>query len=104
MLRSEILHERGASHLGHMICKAFAWAGLLVAALAPMPAAEAESRFAMLDGNRIHYVSYGRGDEAVVFIHGWTCDHTFWRGQAPIYEQRRSLLIDLPGHGESAKP
>ena len=58
----------------------------------------------MLDGNKIHYDSFGAGSEAVVFIHGWTCDSTFWKAQAPIYEQRRSLLIDLPGHGLSDKP
>ena len=53
---------------------------------------------------RIHYESYGTGKQAVVFIHGWTCDLTFWRMQAPVYEKHRSLLIDLPGHGESDKP
>jgi pimeloyl-ACP methyl ester carboxylesterase len=56
------------------------------------------------DGAKVHYESYGTGKEAVVFIHGWTCDLTFWRGQAPVYEKHRSLLIDLPGHGQSAKP
>jgi pimeloyl-ACP methyl ester carboxylesterase len=56
------------------------------------------------DGARVHYESYGKGNEAVVFIHGWTCDLTFWRGQAPVYNKRRALLIDLPGHGQSAKP
>src|SRR3982750_3322962 len=56
------------------------------------------------DGAKVHYESYGKGTDAVVFIHGWTCDLTFWRGQAPVYEKRRSLLIDLPGHGQSAKP
>ena len=56
------------------------------------------------DGARVHYESYGEGKEAVVFIHGWTCDLTFWRGQAPVYEKRRSLLVDLPGHGQSSKP
>ena len=56
------------------------------------------------DGSRVHYESYGEGKEAVVFIHGWTCDLTFWRGQAPVYNKRRALLIDLPGHGQSAKP
>jgi pimeloyl-ACP methyl ester carboxylesterase len=56
------------------------------------------------DGARVHYESYGKGKDAVVFIHGWTCDLTFWRGQAPVYEKRRSLLIDLPGHGQSDKP
>jgi pimeloyl-ACP methyl ester carboxylesterase len=59
---------------------------------------------ASYDGAKVHYESYGKGKEAVVFIHGWTCDLTFWRGQAPVYEKHRSLLIDLPGHGQSGKP
>ncbi len=54
----------------------------------------------------IHYENYGSGPEALVFIHGWTCDLTFWRGQEPLYTNpdRRALLIDLPGHGLSDKP
>src|SRR5436305_11416763 len=56
------------------------------------------------DGAKVRYESYGKGKEAVVFIHGWTCDLTFWRGQAPSYQKHRSLLIDLPGHGQSDKP
>jgi pimeloyl-ACP methyl ester carboxylesterase len=56
------------------------------------------------DGLKVHYESYGKGAEALVFIHGWTCDLTFWRGQAPVYQKHRTLLIDLPGHGQSAKP
>jgi pimeloyl-ACP methyl ester carboxylesterase len=63
-----------------------------------------EERFASLDGAKVHYLSYGAGKEAVVFIHGWTCDLTFWRMQAPVYQKRRSILIDLPGHGASDKP
>ena len=59
---------------------------------------------ATYDGAKVHYESYGKGQDAVVFIHGWTCDLTFWRGQAPVYEKRRALLIDLPGHGQSEKP
>jgi pimeloyl-ACP methyl ester carboxylesterase len=63
-----------------------------------------ESRFAPFEGIKVHYESYGSGDEALVFIHGWTCDLTFWRSQEPVYSTHRSLLIDLPGHGESDKP
>src|SRR6266513_3870738 len=59
---------------------------------------------AVYDGARVHYESYGKGKDAVVFIHGWTCDLTFWRSQAPVYEKHRSLLVDLPGHGQSDKP
>jgi pimeloyl-ACP methyl ester carboxylesterase len=59
---------------------------------------------AKYDGARVHYESYGSGKQAIVFIHGWTCDLTFWRGQAPVYNQHRALLVDLPGHGLSDKP
>ncbi|MBV9397001.1 MAG: alpha/beta hydrolase [Bryobacterales bacterium] len=95
---------------------AIKWCALLLAALAPAqvvaPAqvaapAQAEdgmSHFAKLDGIRVHYESYGSGSEALVFVHGWTCDLTFWRGQEPVYTAHRSLLIDLPGHGKSDKP
>ena len=55
------------------------------------------SRYARFDGLRVHYESYGAGSEALVFIHGWACDLTFWRGQDPLYNRpdRRALLIDL---------
>ncbi len=77
----------------------------LIAACALLGALVAgESRFASLDGAKVHYTSYGSGKEAVVFIHGWTCDLTFWRMQALVYRNRRSILIDLPGHGASEKP
>jgi hypothetical protein len=58
-----------------------------------------------LDGGRVHYRSYGSGREAIVFIHGWTCNLTFWNGQIPELSKRtRVLAVDLPGHGESDKP
>lgn len=28
---------------------------------------------AKYDGAKVHYESHGKGKEAVVFIHGWTC-------------------------------
>ncbi len=64
------------------------------------------SRVARFDGLRVHYQNYGAGTEALIFIHGWACDLTFWRGQEALYNQpnRRALLIDLPGHGTSDKP
>jgi pimeloyl-ACP methyl ester carboxylesterase len=79
------------------------WLALVLLGV-PGMAADSVSHFAPFDGVKVHYESYGSGTEAVVFIHGWTCDLTFWRGQAPVYRSRRSLLIDLPGHGQSDKP
>ena len=65
----------------------------------------APSRFAFLDGVRIHYKSLHSGRTAVVFVHGWACDLTVWRFQMAVLEQRaRVLTLDLPGHGRSDKP
>jgi pimeloyl-ACP methyl ester carboxylesterase len=75
----------------------------MVVALA-VAAQDSPSHFAPFAGVRVRYESYGEGRDAVVFIHGWTCDLTFWRGQAPVYGTHRSLLIDLPGHGQSDMP
>ena len=64
-----------------------------------------ESRFTTLDGARIHYVNYGKGSEALVLIHGWTCNIDNWRDQFSDFAKRnRVIAIDLPGHGQSDKP
>lgn len=64
-----------------------------------------QSRFATLDGARVHYKSFGKGSEAIVFVHGWTCNLEFWRMQTPAFSARtRVIALDLPGHGQSDKP
>jgi len=64
-----------------------------------------ESRFAQLDGHRVHYVNFGKGKQALVFVHGWTCNIDFWKPQAAAFEGKtRVILVDLPGHGQSDKP
>jgi pimeloyl-ACP methyl ester carboxylesterase len=65
----------------------------------------AESRYASLDGARIHYESYGKGRDALVLIHGWSCSIDSWRDLIPDLSKRsRVIAIDLPGHGLSDKP
>ena len=67
--------------------------------------ARATSRFAKLDNARIHYVNYGKGDEALVLVHGWTQNIDAWRDQISDFTRRyRVIAIDLPGHGQSDKP
>lgn len=67
--------------------------------------ATGESRFTTLDGARIHYVNYGKGSEALVLIHGWTCNVDNWRDQfADFAKRNRVIAVDLPGHGLSDKP
>lgn len=56
-------------------------------------------------GVRVHYKSYGKGNDALVLIHGWTCNMDYWRDLIPDLAKRsRVIAIDLPGHGESDKP
>ncbi|HXM36504.1 MAG TPA: alpha/beta hydrolase [Pyrinomonadaceae bacterium] len=88
--------------LSSVLCLLF----LVVAAAAQQPAnSRAHSRYTSLDGTRIHYQSYGKGREALVFIHGWSCNLDYWRDQIPDFEKRsRVIAIDLPGHGLSDKP
>ena len=62
----------------------------------------APSRFAIFGGAKVHYKSLGTGTTALVFIHGWTCDLTFFREQVPAFDgEIRLVLVDLPGHGKS---
>lgn len=64
-----------------------------------------DSHFVELDGARVHYTNYGKGETALFFVHGWACDETVWREQAPVLaEKMRVITVDLPGHGQSDKP
>lgn len=63
-----------------------------------------ESHFASYGETRVHYQSGGKGQEALIFVHGWTCDSNFWRGQVGAFPSTRVVAIDLPGHGRSDKP
>ena len=35
---------------------------------------DGQSRYASLGKTRIHYQIHGKGSEALVLIHGWTCN------------------------------
>jgi len=64
-----------------------------------------ESKFVDVDHLKVHYTNYGKGDTALLFVHGWACNETVWSEQAPaLAEKIRVITIDLPGHGQSDKP
>jgi pimeloyl-ACP methyl ester carboxylesterase len=67
--------------------------------------AKAPSHFAASADGKVHYKSLGEGPTAVVFVHGWCCDHTVWQAQAAALDGKvRCLFVDLPGYGKSDKP
>ena len=69
-------------------------------------AAHPESKWAKLDGNKIHYydVAHTKSKDAIVLIHGWTCSADFWKESLHAFRGYRVIALDLPGHGRSDKP
>jgi pimeloyl-ACP methyl ester carboxylesterase len=65
--------------------------------------AETEPGFiTALDGVPIAYSAYGAGSPALVFVHGWSCDRSYWREQvAHLSREHRLVTVDLAGHGAS---
>ena len=80
---------------------------LLIASLLMGVAAQAEERLThgvtqAKDGVQIHYESGGNGSPALVFIHGWNCDRSYWSAQLPFFAATHQVVaIDLAGHGDS---
>ena len=78
---------------------------LFVAVPGALAAKDGESKFATLNGAKIHYKSYGQGSDAFVLVHGWSSNLEAWNYQLPDLTKRgRVIAIDLPGHGQSDKP
>lgn len=55
------------------------------------------------DGVSLRYDRAGSGP-AVLLIHGWTCNRTFWQHQVTALRDRFTVItVDLRGHGESSR-
>jgi pimeloyl-ACP methyl ester carboxylesterase len=54
------------------------------------------------DGTPICYEVHGAGAPALVFVHGWSCDRSYWSPQVRHFAVRHQVVaVDLAGHGES---
>lgn len=54
------------------------------------------------DGLEVRYETAGRGEPALIFVHGWSCDRSYWRAQMDHFAgSHRVVAVDLGGHGES---
>ena len=63
-----------------------------------------ESKFATVDGIKIHYLRAGHGP-AVVLLHGYTQTSRMWRPLIPKLTNKFTVIApDLPGIGESEIP
>ena len=63
-----------------------------------------QSRFADVDGVRLHYLSAGQGDP-VVLLHGYTQTSHMWLPLIAVLAKTHSVIApDLRGAGQSGKP
>ena len=54
------------------------------------------------DGVMIHYEILGAGEPTLVFVHGWSCDRSYWKTQMDEFSKTYQVVsIDIGGHGES---
>ncbi|MFA5145339.1 MAG: alpha/beta hydrolase [Candidatus Omnitrophota bacterium] len=67
--------------------------------------AQAKNKTALSkDGVKIVYSAYGKGEPALVFIHGWCGDRSVWQKQVPYFAKKyRVIVLDLAGHGASGR-
>jgi pimeloyl-ACP methyl ester carboxylesterase len=55
-------------------------------------------------GVRIAYTDTRKGDTALLFVHGWCLNRSYWADQVSYFRDRyRVIAIDLPGFGESGR-
>ena len=63
-----------------------------------------DSRTAVVDGLKLHYLTAGHGP-AVILLHGYAETSRMWRPLIPLLAERFTVIApDLPGIGESAIP
>jgi pimeloyl-ACP methyl ester carboxylesterase len=80
------------------------WLGTACRSEGGAPPAATIDTVAAPDGIPMVYESRGRGEPALVFIHCWACDRTFWRGQIDsLAGDHLVVAVDLPGHGASGR-
>ena len=75
---------------------------------APLPRVRSheaiDATVASADGVPIRYHAEGRGEPALVFIHGWACDRSHWAEQVARFSADRQVIaLDLGGHGDSGR-
>jgi pimeloyl-ACP methyl ester carboxylesterase len=56
------------------------------------------------DGLKIVCEVRGKGDTALVFLHGWCGDREYWKNEVDVFApDYRVVTLDQAGHGESGK-
>src|SRR4029077_17138253 len=83
-----------------------AWMLCSLLALTPAwsSAAASNEKVASIDGERIAYDVRGKGDLAIVLVHGWSCDRSYFQRQLETFSDRYTVVtLDLAVTGESTQ-
>jgi pimeloyl-ACP methyl ester carboxylesterase len=72
---------------------------------APAPRAEGTPQIVnSADGVHIEYQVYGRGEPAVVLVHGWANNANYWNAQLDALKAHYTVVtLNLAGHGASER-
>jgi pimeloyl-ACP methyl ester carboxylesterase len=110
MLPARVALLAAACALSGSACSADAHRGTVASAPVPATASKSglpagfESRFADVDGTRLHYLIGGRGSP-VVLLHGFAETGHMWQPLMPLLAERHTVIVpDLRGAGDSARP
>ncbi len=65
-----------------------------------------ENRQLLIKNSLISYVTAGKGEQSLIFLHGWRSNKEVWLTVAQLMENcgYRLIFIDLPGFGASETP
>jgi pimeloyl-ACP methyl ester carboxylesterase len=62
-------------------------------------------KFVDRDGVKLAYDTAGRGDPAIILVHGWAGDRSYFAPQFEHFASRHAVVaLDLRGHGDSDRP
>ncbi len=80
---------------------------VVIGSASDAPAAEGEpvrGKATASDGLEIAFEARGKGDTALVFVHGWCSNADSWQHQVePFAADYRVVTLDLGGHGQSGR-
>jgi pimeloyl-ACP methyl ester carboxylesterase len=74
------------------------------AVVSAQPQAAIASRFAEVNGVRLHYLAAGTGDP-IILLHGYAQNSRMWRPLIPLLAKTHTVIApDMRGFGQSARP
>jgi pimeloyl-ACP methyl ester carboxylesterase len=85
-----------------MLSGAYMLTACTMLAIAASASVAHSMRVTSADGTSIAYDVTGDGPTTIVFVHGWSCDRTYWDAQVSEFSvDYRVVRLDLAGHGAS---